>query len=116
MDGMDAVNSLINSGGVPELADIVAQVDFSKRQRMEHKIHLIFDEPMDMEMPKQERDHRNHGPWNNQPPNGPWNHRGPPPPHGGNNSNSGGGGRRQGNHNNNDRNNRGGGGGGRHRR
>lgn len=130
MDGMDAVNDFINSGGVPELADVVAKADVSKRQRVEHSIHLLFEEssmPMDVEPPKSDRDHRmTHvpppvGPWQQPPPqmqgnnnhNGPWARgNGPPshPPHGG-----GGGGQFHGNagpprrpNNNNGERNRGG--------
>lgn len=128
MDGMDAVNNLINSGGVTELADIVAQTDL-KRLRVEHKIHLIFEEsPMDVDMQKQQHqqqqqqqldhhhhrgmhrdnNHGHHPQWNHQQPppqmgGGPWNRgpppHGPPPRRPGNN------------HNNNGDRNRGGGGG-----
>lgn len=129
MDGMDAVNNLINTGGVPELADIVAQTEVSKRQRVEHAINLIFDEsPMpslmeiDVQKADRDRDHRqmsnnnnnNHG----QPPpqmgnnNGPWNRgNGPPPPHGqfhGNQGGPGHGPRRPNNNNNGEQRSRGG--------
>lgn len=135
MDGMDAVNNLINSGGVPELADIVAQTDFSKRLRVEHKIHLIFEEsPMDVDMQKQQqqqqqqdhhhqqhrgmgmqmqhRDNNNHGhhpQWNHQQPppmGGPGPWNRGPPPHGPPPRRPG-----NNNHNNNGDRNRGGGGG-----
>lgn len=102
---MDAINNLINSGGVPELADIVAQTEVSKRQRVEHAIHLLFDEnpppsQMEVDAPNgdRDRDHRKQMNNHSQPPppmgnnNGPWARgNGPPPSHGQFHGNQGGG-------------------------
>lgn len=85
MNGMDAVNDLINSGGVPELVDLVAQQgDPAKRKRVEHQINLIFDDApgnnpaipslMDIDYPDRDDRMKGNNNMDGPPPNwnGPW--------------------------------------------